>query len=155
MLVYGIWCGLTIGLQNELNTLKTQKQNVEQQFLLVNREFAELAQSQEAVNNMTNVSKFLITKNSKGFSHYLDGFAKTTPHGIWLQSIRLSNVDNSIGLIGNSLAAAFIPEFLHNMGASKVFLGKKFDVLKITKNEKGKDENDITFELAANGERTS
>lgn len=155
MLIYGVWQGLTVKLQTELNTLKADKQNVEQQFILVNREFTEQAQTQQTVSTEANAAKFLTTKNSIGFSRYLNGLARTTPRGIWLQTIRLSNIDNSIVLIGNSLAAAFIPEFLHNMTTAKIFFGRKFDVLRLAKIEQGKDKSSITFELAANRERTS
>lgn len=155
MLIYGIWWGLTVKLQAELNTLKANKQNVEQQFIFVNRDFAEQALSQQTASNKASATKFLITKNSMGFSRCLDGLAKTTPRGIWLQTVQFSNIDNSIVLIGNSLAAAFIPEFLHNMATARVFFGKKFNVLRITKIEQGKDKSSITFELAANRKRTS
>jgi Tfp pilus assembly protein PilN len=164
LLIYlALWCLLLIFVyaiswklierkQVALDKLRTDKQNVEQQ---VNKGLAQHAASQHISDSRASAIKFLTTKNSIGFSYYLEGLAKTIPPGIWLQIIRFSNTDNSIALIGNSTSAAYIPEFLHNMKSVKAFLGKNFNVLSITKIEHGKNENYIAFELAANGKHTS
>lgn len=150
MLVYAVSWKWAKTEQMVLDKLITNKRNIEQQYVLVDKGSA------QNISNIRDSAKvFLINKNSIGFSSYLDGLAETVPQGIWLKIIKFSNTDNSITLIGNSTSADYIPKFLHNMKSVKAFSGKNFDVLSIMKIEQGKDKNYIAFELAANGKHTS
>jgi len=134
--IYGANFMLTSALNKKLNKLNTAKYTLTKNIAQLNNELAMRA------------PKFNYQpRDQQNFSYYLTGLAHTVPQGIWLTEITLSNVDNDIVLHGNSLSAILIPKFLHNLQINKVFTGKQFSTLEITKNANQNNNNHISFSL--------
>lgn len=65
-----------------------------------------------------------------GFYHYLEDLAKYTPHGVWLNYLYFSEIDNSITLEGSTVAASGVSALLQALDNSAL-RDKKFSTLQL------------------------
>lgn len=153
LIIYACAWSITAKQQIKLKTLLAQRHAITQQLIVLNKNPLGSDQGEDL-----SAREFLAIKNSGRFSGYFEDLATATPKGVWLQTISFSNPDNFMLLTGNSLSAAFIPEFLHNLSSARVFAGKNFSILKVTKIEPKEGEEEqksVAFELATTRESAS
>ncbi len=147
LVIYACSWSITAKQQIKLKNTLAQRHAITQQLIVLNKNPVGSDQG----DNMS-ARDFLAAKNVGKFSGYLEDLTTATPKGVWLQTISFSNPDKFVLLTGNSLSTAFIPEFLHNLSGTRVFSGKNFSILKITKIEPKEGEEEqksVAFELGS------
>ena len=72
-----------------------------------------------------------------GFSAYLEGLARTTVEGLWLDRVELRAGARRIRLGGHALAPERVPGFLEGLAARETFSGYRFRTVRIDRAEDG------------------
>jgi Tfp pilus assembly protein PilN len=140
--IYACSWSITARQQIKLKNTLAKRHAITQQLIVLNKN--------PVGSGKESAGAFLTAQNAEKFSVYLEDLAEATPKGIWLQTISFSNLGKAVLITGNSLSTAFIPEFLHNLSNAKFFVGKNFNVLKVTKLESKEGEQEqkfVSFEL--------
>jgi len=158
VLIYAVHFYLVSIQQTKLNKLTAIKRTMTQNIIALHKEVKTQEQGvkQPPTKGISPaLAAFLAKQKTNKFSYYLAGLANTTPKGVWLKTMIFSNEDNDITLVGNTVSAELIPKFLRNLNKDKVFTGKKFSTLQLTKTEQENGEKFLAFQLATKTGSTS
>jgi Tfp pilus assembly protein PilN len=74
---------------------------------------------------------------SAGFAGHLDDLAASTPAGLWLTDIELTDGGASVRLAGMTTDPVLVPRFLKNLGSGAQFVGHRFDTFELAADETG------------------
>ncbi len=106
----------------------------------------ELSHSQKMLSNLSQVVHLLNDKTSdqtQGFSLYFSALARQSITDIWLTTISINSLNNTISLQGSTYKPESTAIFLQKLHHEKVFQGRAFTKLVMSQSEK--DENLLNF----------
>jgi Tfp pilus assembly protein PilN len=69
--------------------------------------------------------------NTKGYSGYLQAFARQIVDGVWLTGVTLVGAGNEIGLQGRALQPELVPAYMSRLKREPVMQGKSFGTLEM------------------------
>jgi Tfp pilus assembly protein PilN len=69
--------------------------------------------------------------NTKGYSAYLQAFARQIVDGVWLTGITLIGAGNEIGLQGKAVQPELVPVYMNRLKKEPVMQGKSFGTLEM------------------------
>jgi Tfp pilus assembly protein PilN len=89
--------------------------------------------------------------NTKGYSPYLQAFARQIVDGVWLTGITLVGAGNEIGLQGKAVQPELVPVYMNRLKKEPVMQGKSFGTLEmqVPQVDQGKDAAKDTAKDAA------
>lgn len=85
--------------------------------------------------------------SDSGFSRHLIGLARQSFDGLWFTQIMLQQGGSELVLMGRSLEAEYLPQYLQKLSVERVFSGHQFRVMRMTTPMDGPDQ--LNFELRA------
>jgi hypothetical protein len=74
-----------------------------------------------------------VVGSTGGFADYLRGFARQAPEGLWLTGFTIGSGGNDMEIRGSMLNPAALPEYIRRLGTEKVFQGRNFAELTMTR----------------------
>lgn len=86
--------------------------------------------------------------NRVGFSPYIKALAQEPFEGLWLYQIDLEAGGSRIGIEGRSYQPEAVPAFLKQLEKQEVFLGSRFEMFKLARNEKDPTQLEFFFRSA-------
>lgn len=101
---------------------------------------AELQRREREADDKSRVMNLLSGKsvgNTAGFSDYLVAFGRRFPHGLWMDRIRISDGGRQVLLSGKTVDAQLVPRFLTELRQEPVMAGTPFQILSMSKSDKG------------------
>ncbi len=84
--------------------------------------------------------------SSEGFSPYLEGLARQSLEGLWLNRIRVDLMRDRLGIAGRTLNGQTVPEYLERLREEAVFEGRRFARFSI---ERVEDGDSLRFQVAS------
>jgi hypothetical protein len=69
--------------------------------------------------------------NTKGYSGYMNAFARQIADGIWLTGITLVGAGNEIGLEGRAVQPELVPAYMNRLKREPLMQGKSFGTLEM------------------------
>ncbi len=87
----------------------------------------------------------LNSTGSRGFYNYLKDLAMLTPHGVWLDRLSISEIDDTVAIEGNTVASSGVSALLDSLAKSSSFRNRKLDTVQL---EKTQDSNNIHFTVS-------
>jgi len=125
ILIYTITFGIQSSKRQTLVSLETS----EKKLLSKIKELAPLQEEPYLENTPTNSGSLL------GFYRYFEDLTALTPHGVWLNTIKIFEKDGSIITIkGSAVAASGVSALLESLNGSNSFRNKKFSAIQLEKN---------------------
>ncbi len=67
--------------------------------------------------------------NTAGFSDYLEGFARQTVNGAWINRFSISSGGRSVALAGSSIQPELVPVYIQQLSSEQSFKGLTFEKL--------------------------
>lgn len=90
---------------------------------------AEIAEAQETLAMLEGASATIKRGgfgDTRGFSEYFRAFARQNIEGVWLTSVDIASGGERIGVQGNALQAALVPQYMARLSQEPVMKGKSF-----------------------------
>jgi len=89
-----------------------------------------------------NALKSGVIGNTKGYSAYMQAFARQTPNGLWLTGFSIDGDATQMSISGAALSAELVPGYIMRLNNEEVMRGKNFASLQmqLPKPETGKPE---------------
>ncbi len=84
--------------------------------------------------------------NIEGFSSHLVGLARQRIHGVWLQTIRITEGGDDLMLVGHTLEPDGVPDLLEKLRSEPAFMGRDFRQLILERESGGT--NAVKFTLS-------
>jgi len=84
--------------------------------------------------------------NIEGFSSYLEGLARQRIHGVWLQTIRITEGGDDLMLVGHTLEPDGVPRLLEKLRSEPAFMGRDFRRLLLER--ASKESNTVRFTIS-------
>ena len=84
--------------------------------------------------------------NIEGFSSYLEGLARQRVHGVWLQTIRITEGGDDLMLVGHTLEPDGVPRLLEKLRSEPAFMGRDFRRLLLER--ASKESNTVRFTIS-------
>lgn len=150
LLVYGVYFWRVQQLDHQLLQLQQLKNNASERLAqmqvqfppkqkspALQREIERLSQELERKQPLLDLVSGASFGNSTGFSRYLEGLARQTLKGVWLNRIDVDLTGPAIDLEGNALQPELVPALLQKLASEKVFSGLNFNSLLLNRPENG------------------
>ncbi len=96
---------------------------------------AELVEAQETLTMLQNAGAMIKRGgfgDTTGFSPYFRALARQSVDGVWLTDIAIASGGERIGVEGNTVQAALVPQYIARLGQEPVMKGKAFGKFDIT-----------------------
>lgn len=107
------------------NAIEPQKnRQIENSILKTETELA----SKQKILNLLQKSDF---GNTKGYSAYLQAFARQIPNGVWLTGLSIDGAGSDIGLQGRALKPELLPVYVNRLKQENSLQGKSFSSLQM------------------------
>jgi len=99
------------------------------------RKVDEMVNARQAYLEMLNLLNDSQLGNRRGLSEHLSGLARQNLPTVWLRRIRISAGGEQLLLEGSSTHAADVPLYLQRLHEQKVFAGREFEHLQLSRAE--------------------
>ncbi|MEY3182524.1 MAG: hypothetical protein RLZ35_509 [Pseudomonadota bacterium] len=93
----------------------------------------------------------LLNSGTEGFSKALISLSKSVPRGLWLTKIELNDSGKTFSLIGKTIEAKLVTEFISALKKESSFKGKILEIFDISYN---KTDNALDFKIQTGKPRT-
>ena len=113
----------------------------------------EIARVSNELAQRRNIQQILSTQtfgNNKGFSSYMEAFARQHVEGSWLTTIRVMQGGESVGLEGKTMSSEYVPIYVQQLSNEQIFAGVSFNSMELQRGENEEDINKLIFKLATN-----
>ncbi len=152
------------GLQAEADKTSAQLGLAQVQQVRINAEFGarepnsalatELQKTSADVKALQQLFDLLQTGeigNTRGYSAYLQAFARQISDGLWLTGLMIQGAGNEIALHGRTLQPDLVPAYINRLAREPVMQGKSFSTLEMRQPqpEGGADAADTVPKIAA------
>lgn len=110
----------------------------------------EIARVNNELSQRRNLQKILSTHsfgNNKGFSSYMEAFARQHIEGSWLTKISVMQGGEFVGLEGKTMSSEYVPIYVQHLSNEQVFAGVSFNTMELQRSEKEEDINKLIFRL--------
>lgn len=110
--------------------------------LTLEQELKKVANEADAQREVINALKSGVIGNTKGYSAYMQAFARQTPNGLWLTGFSIDGDAAQMSISGAALSPELVPGYIMRLNNEKVMRGKNFASLQmqLPKPETGKPE---------------
>lgn len=132
------------GLQIEADKTSAQLRLAQVQQVRVTAEFGARAPNQALATELQKTSAEVKTLqqlfdllqtgeigNTKGYSEYLQAFARQISDGLWLTGLMIQGAGNEIALHGRTLQPDLVPAYINRLAREPVMQGKSFSTLEM------------------------
>ena len=149
-LLYALAMWQHSGLEAELATVQKQFDDTQQEMESLRKtlppaeldpaleaEVLALQASIEAKEGMLETLNLRQVTNTKGFSIYLEGLARSTIKGLWLTRIELAEGGAKVGLKGQTAKPEFVPQLIRGLADEGIYAGTEFDVFSLSTEHQG------------------
>lgn len=99
---------------------------------------AELDSAEARLRRLGDIARLLESGaigSTGGFADYLRGFARQVPDGLWLTEFTIQSGGNDMEIRGSMLNAAALPDYIRRLGTEKVFKGRNFAALTMSRGD--------------------
>lgn len=141
---------------SDLQQLTAQMENLKKQqpakakSTLLKKEIARISNELEQRKHIEQILKTHAFGNDKGFSSYMEAFARQHVEGSWLTKIFIKQGGTSVGLEGKALSSEYVPIYLQQLSKEQVLAGVSFNTMEIRRSEKEEKANQILFNVSTN-----
>lgn len=139
ILIYAAAFSVNMSKKQTLTTLENKKTTLQSKIDTYQRDLLHL-QGGETSLSLQSIN------NTTGFYNYLKDLAAFTPHAVWLTNISISEVDNSITIVGSTVAPSGVSALLEALDKAPSFGNKKFNNISM---EKKSDSIGIDFKISS------
>lgn len=136
-------------LTSQIENLKKQKPTKAKSELLQK----EIARVSKELEQRKRIQQILGTRqfgNDKGFSPYMEAFARQHVNGSWLTRISIKNGGAVLALEGKTLASEYVPVYLQQLSKEHILAGSSFNSMELQRPKDVEDMNQIIFKLSTN-----
>ena len=144
--VYGYQRWQLAGLEQQLADLDAQHSLAEQKLSIASAQHPLPQKSKGLESEVATMAEQLEQRNDlvvalqsgrygapEGFSGYLEALARQHVEGTWLTRVYLGAGGSAVGISGGTLAPELVPVYLQRLASEKVFAGKTFGSLEMTR----------------------
>lgn len=85
---------------------------------------------------LTEVARLVDYQNG-GFSPYMTALARRIPEQLWLTGFQIDLHQNQLRLAGRTRTGGQVPVYLERLGQEPVFSGRRFEQLRLTRDDSG------------------
>ena len=113
----------------------------------------EIARVSAEIEQRRRIQQILGTQafgNDKGFSPYLEAFARQHVQGSWLTNIAIVQGGASVQLEGKTLSSEYVPIYLQQLSNEQVLAGSSFNSMELQRPEKEIENSQLLFKLSTN-----
>jgi hypothetical protein len=117
---------------------------------------AEIAEAQETLTMLQNASATIKRGgfgDSTGFSPYFRALARQSVDGVWLTEVDIAGGGERLGVQGNTVQAALVPQYIARLAQEPVMKGKAFGQFDISApvQASARAQSYLTFSLQSSG----
>ena len=151
--------------EQELASLKLQKQQVEQRIAELKKTHIPLAKNprltqdiqryQQWVNVRQQAINVLSEKrfgNTEGFANYFTGLAKQRLEGVWLTELSFNEGGSKLGMQGRALKPELVPKFLQRLSNEDIFTGTRFRSFVMNREKETEQQIDFSLQSIEQGD---
>ena len=145
-----------VKLDGDLRELTTQMEKLKKQqpakakSALLQKEIARVSNELEQRRRIQQILGTQAFGNDKGFSSYMEAFARQHVEGSWLTRIDIKQGGASMGLEGKTMSSEFVPIYLQQLAHEQVLAGSSFNTMELQRPDKEEDAGQIIFKLSTN-----
>lgn len=99
--------------------------------LTIEQELKKVAAEAAAQREIINALKSGVIGNTKGYSEYMEAFARQTLNGLWLTGFSIDGDATQMSLSGAALSPELVPGYIMRLNNEKVMRGKTFASLQM------------------------
>lgn len=99
--------------------------------LTIEQELAKVAAEATAQREIINALKIGVIGNTKGYSEYMQAFARQTLNGLWLTGFSIDGDATQMSISGAALSPELVPGYIMRLNNEKVMRGKTFASLQM------------------------
>lgn len=99
---------------------------------------ADLERAEGVLRRRADIARLLeggVIGSTGGFAEFLRGFARHVPEGLWLTGFTIGAGGNDMEIRGSMLNPGALPEYIRKLGTEKVFQGRNFAALTMSRVE--------------------
>ena len=99
--------------------------------LTLEQELKKVAGEADAQREVINALKSGVIGNTKGYSAYMQAFARQTPNGLWLTGFSIDGDATQMSISGAALSPELVPGYIMRLNNEEVMRGKNFASLQM------------------------
>lgn len=99
--------------------------------LTLEQELKKVAGEADAQREVIDALKSGVIGNTKGYSAYMQAFARQTPNGLWLTGFSIDGDATQMSISGAALSPELVPGYIMRLNNEEVMRGKNFASLQM------------------------
>lgn len=99
--------------------------------MTIEQELAKVAAEATAQREIINALKSGVIGNTRGYSEYMQAFARQMVNGLWLTGFSIDGDATQMGISGAALSPELVPAYIMRLNNEKVMRGKTFASLQM------------------------
>ncbi len=158
MLIYGYSYWQSVGVADNVSTLESNRDAMQENLLELTRQFPAKQKSKLLEKKIEQLSVELEERHRvstalssgdfgdvNGFGDHLEALARQHVEGTWLTRVSVASGGRSVGIAGSALFPELIPAYIQRLSAEAVFSGFSFDVLELQRAGEGRSQVDFVL----------